>query len=226
LAPFRAVLFAVDGTLVDSNDAHAWAWVEALRKYKLSAPFHMVRPLIGMHSDKLLKELTGIRERNPVARLVADTRASVFSRGYVLSVRTFPEAQQLLERLRADQIRVAAFSMASPGDLDRLLETGGLDQLIDIRIAADSIAAPRHERDLVESALTKLRLPPEDVVLIGDSPYDLAAATRAGVQSIAFRCGGWTDRWLTGALAIYDHPSDLLEHYDESPLMQGALRRA
>jgi len=113
--------------------------------------------------------------------------------------------------------------MASPTDLDRLLDSGGLGHLIDARISVEP-SASRNESDLVDVALTRLQLGPEDVVMIGDSPYDIAAANRAGVRAVGLRCGGWSDRWLSGALAIYDHPADLLEHYDESPLTHGVSR--
>jgi phosphoglycolate phosphatase-like HAD superfamily hydrolase len=70
----------------------------------------------------------------------------------------------------------------------------------------------------VEAALRELDVAPPEALLIGDTPYDITAARRAGVATIALRSGGWRDRDLAGASAIYDHPADLLAHLAESPL--------
>jgi phosphoglycolate phosphatase-like HAD superfamily hydrolase len=68
------------------------------------------------------------------------------------------------------------------------------------------------------ATLKKLGYPANEVVMIGDTPYDIEAARKVGVGTIAFRCGGWHDADLGGALAVYDGPADLLAHYDTSPL--------
>jgi phosphoglycolate phosphatase-like HAD superfamily hydrolase len=77
----------------------------------------------------------------------------------------------------------------------------------------------------VEAALEKIATYPGETLMMGDTPYDIQAALKLGVQTVAFRCGGWTDDELTGAIAIYDHPEDLLTHLDFSPLAASLLTR-
>lgn len=75
---------------------------------------------------------------------------------------------------------------------------------------------------MIEAALDKAQFAPDRVVMLGDTPYDIAAAGKAGVHVIAFRTGGFSDEQLAGAIAIYDDPADLMRHYHESPLHQSA----
>jgi len=69
----------------------------------------------------------------------------------------------------------------------------------------------------VVAALHKSGADREHAIMIGDTPYDVAAATAAGIATVAFRCGGWTDKDLQGARAIYDDPADLLANLAHSP---------
>lgn len=72
--------------------------------------------------------------------------------------------------------------------------------------------------DIVEAALKKLNMQPDDVVMLGDTPYDIQSAKGAGVSLIAVRCGGFDDSQLEKVIAIYDDPADILANYDNSPL--------
>jgi phosphoglycolate phosphatase-like HAD superfamily hydrolase len=73
----------------------------------------------------------------------------------------------------------------------------------------------------VEAALKKLGLPPEEVLMLGDSRYDVESATRAGVRTVGVRCGGSTDQELAGAIAVYNDPADIVAHFDASPFAGG-----
>ena len=82
--------------------------------------------------------------------------------------------------------------------------------------ASTAREASKPDPDLVRSALDRIGLPARDVVMLGDTPYDLEAARRAKVASILFRSGGWPDGQMAGAVAIYDGPWDLLSRFEES----------
>lgn len=102
--------------------------------------------------------------------------------------------------------------------VDLLVEQAGVRDLIEEATSSDDADRSKPDPDIVQAALRRLRLASERVVMIGDTPYDVEAAQRAGVAIIALRCGGWDDAALNGALAIYDDPADLLAYHDTSPL--------
>jgi len=133
-------------------------------------------------------------------------------------LRPFPGARDLVARLRADGLRVIVASSGERELLDALLERVGIIALIDGVTSASDAARSKPAPDLVAAALAQAALPSAAVVMLGDSPYDIEAARRADVRTIALRCGGFSDADLAGALVIYDDPSDLLARYADSPL--------
>jgi HAD superfamily hydrolase (TIGR01509 family) len=214
----RAVLLDVDGTLLDSNDAHAASWVDVGREFGHVIAFDEVRWLIGMGGDKVLPRLTGLTERSEEGTRILQRRGEIFRERYLPGVRTFARARELLARLRADGRRLVVATSASAQDLQALLAHGGLEELIDAATDADEADASKPAPDIIEAALRKTGEPAEHVVLVGDTPYDVKAARRAGVAVIALRCGGWNDEELRGAAEIYDDPAELLARYEQSLL--------
>lgn len=221
MTPPRAVLLDVDGTLVDSNDAHAAAWVDVGREMGFAAEFAEVRRMIGMGGDKVLPRLAGIEEDTPQGQLIAQRRGEIFRARHLAGVRAFPGARALLERFRRDGLALAVATSASPEDLALLLEAGGLQDLIDTATSADDAERSKPDPDIVQAALARAGVRPDEAVMLGDTPYDVEAATRAGVRIVALRCGGWGDEDLAGAAAVYDDPADLLARYRESPFGEG-----
>lgn len=208
----RGVLFDIDGTLIDSNDAHALAWVQALEEAGHQVPFERVRRLIGMGGDKLLPELTGLARDNPAAETIGKRRQAIFKKEYLPRLRPFPQARELVQYLRDRGLRSAVASSAEPEELRGLLEAAGVADLLSPGKGAD-VSKP--DPDLVQAALSRIGCRPQEAVLVGDTPYDIEAARRAGVRSIAVRCGGWQDGDLSGADAIFDDPAELLRRWDE-----------
>jgi HAD superfamily hydrolase (TIGR01509 family) len=220
---FQGVLFDVDGTLVDSNDAHAHAWVEALREAGHDVPFEKVRRLIGMGGDQLLPEAAGLAAESDAGRAIAERRGALFREKHLPHLQALPGARDLVLRLRHDGYALAAASSAQPEELQALLRIVGVDGVIREKTSAGDVEESKPEPDVVMAALRKLRLPASAAVLIGDTPYDREAARRAGVAFIGFRSGGWSDAELApGALAVYDGPADLLSRVDASPLRRAA----
>ncbi|HYP29895.1 MAG TPA: HAD family hydrolase [Blastocatellia bacterium] len=216
--PVRGVILDVDGTLVDSNDAHARAWVEALSEQGVEAEFEKARRLIGMGGDKLLPELSGIEEESPEGRRASERRGRIFKEKYLPSIKPLPGARELLKRMTEDGLKLTVASSAKKDELDPLLEVAGASDLMEEKTSSDDAENSKPDPDIVEAALGKAGLSPDEVVMIGDTPYDIESAGKAGVGVIALRSGGWKDEDLSGAIAIYEDPADLLAHYDESPL--------
>lgn len=217
-AAVRGVILDVDGTLVDSNDAHARAWVFGLAEAGFEVPFERVRPLIGMGGDKLLPEVTGLPEEHPRAKRAGERRSEIFKARFLPTLRPFPRTRDLLLRMRGAGLRLAVASSAKPDELEALLRIAGARDLIEGASSAEEAESSKPDPDVVHAALERIRLDASEVVMVGDTPYDVEAASRAGVRAIAFRCGGWDDARLQGAIAVYDGPADLLARFERSPL--------
>jgi HAD superfamily hydrolase (TIGR01509 family) len=218
MSPLRAVILDVDGTLVDSNEAHAHAWVEAFAERGRRVELATVRRLIGMGADKLIPAATGLDPGHPTLRGLSERRAAIFAERWLATVRAQPGARELLVRLRRDDRRLVVASSARPEELAPLLAIAGVEGLIEAKTSGDEVAGSKPDPDVVAAARARLGVRPEEAIMLGDTPYDVIAARAAGVATIAVRCGGWSDAELAGAVAIYDHPADLLVHVDESPL--------
>ena len=216
--PLTTVLLDVDGTLVDSNDAHAHAWVSALAEAGLHVPFERVRRCIGMGADKLMPLVAGVNEDDPVGKQISDRRGEIFVREWLPRVEPQPDADRLLQALKERGLTLVAASSAKRSELTRLLEVAGARWLLDEHTSSDDADASKPDPDIIVAALSRGGARSFDAVMVGDTPYDIEAAARAGVETIAFRCGGWNDQDLRGAIAIYDGPWDLLHRLNSSPL--------
>jgi phosphoglycolate phosphatase-like HAD superfamily hydrolase len=217
----RGVILDVDGTLVDSNDAHAQAWVEALAEAGHEVPFGRVRRLIGMGGDNLLPELIGLEEDTPKGQRLSTRRGEIFKDRYLRTLRAFPGTRGLLDRMRADGLDLVVASSAQADELEALLDVAEAKELLEDTTSSGDVARSKPEPDAIGVALRKLGHSADLVMMLGDTPYDVEAAAKVGVRTVALRCGGWDDRDLDGVAAIYDDPADLLLHYDESPLARG-----
>lgn len=214
------VIFDVDGTLIDSNDAHARAWVAALAEHGYDVPFERVRRLIGMGGDKLLPSVAGIDTDSERGKQIDKRRGAIFQQRFLPEVGAFPQVRPLLERLSADGMRLVVASSAKGDEIDTLLERTGAADLFESSTSSSDAPRSKPDPDIVEAALSQLGLPAGQVLMIGDTPYDIEAAAKAGIGIVALRSGGWGDADLAGALAVYDDPADLLAGYDDSPLHQ------
>lgn len=215
---YSTVLFDVDGTLVESNDAHAEAWVKAFAEAGIAVDPVTVRRSIGMGGDKLMPEVSGIDETSPQGAAIARRRGEIFVTEFLPHLTPFRGAGQLVAALKQRQFTLVAASSAKREELARLLEIAGAASSFDNSTSSDDAAESKPDPDIVHAALRLAGAPATDAIMIGDTPYDIAAAARAGVRTIAFRCGGWEDEHLEQAAAIYDGPWDLLDRLDASPL--------
>jgi HAD superfamily hydrolase (TIGR01509 family) len=203
-------LLDVDGTLVDSNDSHARAWVEALRESGFDVSFERVRPLIGMGADQLLPALSPeLTPYTEPGKTIARRHGEIFKERYAGTLAPTRGARDLLLTLRGGGVACVAATSAKKDELDLLLNRAGVADLIVAASTADDAPASKPAPDIVRAALQRSRASPSTSVLIGDTKYDIAAATRAGVAAIALRCGGSNDADLAGAAAIYDDPLSL-----------------
>jgi len=215
MAKLKAVILDIDGTLLDSNDAHTRAFVDAATELDIEVDFEKVRRLIGMGGDKLIPTAFGFEQESDQGKKLADRKSEIFKE-LLPTLEPMPGTRQLLERFRRDGLSLVVATSADKDDLKSLLDRAGVRDLIEESTTAGDVEQSKPDPDVVETALEKSGADAGEVVMLGDTPYDVEASTRAGVRIIALRCGGWEDRDLRGALAVYDDPEDLLAHYRES----------
>lgn len=213
--PLKGVLLDVDGTLLDSNDAHAHSWVDALRTFGLPCAFEQIRPLIGMGGDRVLA-MWGVSVESPRGQAISTVRGQMFRDNYLPALKPFPFVRPLLERMKRDGLALVVASSATKDDLKGLLERAGVEDLIDEVASSSDAEESKPSPDIVNAALDRAGLSADEVVMLGDTPYDVEAAARAGVSIVAVRSGGWADADLAGAVAIYDDTRELLAHYSGS----------
>lgn len=213
----RAVLLDVDGTLIDSNDAHAQSWVDTFNEFGLDVPFDKTRALIGKGGDKLLPELTGIEMDSAGGKEMAERRKAIFNSVYLPKLHAFPGAHELLDRFKAEGLKLVIATSAQRDELSKLLEQAGLEELVDRKTSSSDADHSKPDPDIIAAALKKGGIGAVDALMVGDTPYDVEAAARAGVKTVAFRCGGWKDDDLGDALAVYDGAADLLANFEASP---------
>ena len=179
--------------------------------------FERVRPLIGKGGDKILPELVGLDPESTEAQRMSEVRGEMFRTRELPHLAATPGARDLLLRLRADDHELSVATSASAADLKATLEQAGVADLIETATSSDDAERSKPDPDIVRAALQRSRRPASHAVMLGDTPYDIEAATRARVRVVALRCGGWwSDESLSGAEAIYDHPAALLARYDDS----------
>jgi phosphoglycolate phosphatase-like HAD superfamily hydrolase len=214
----RGVILDMDGTLIDSNDAHAHAWLEAMEEKGFQPGFEKVRRLIGMGGDFLIPEALGIDPHSEEGKTISRRRKEIFREQYLPNLQPFAKVKELVLRMQAGGLKLVVASASKREELEAMMERAGISDLIDEATSASDVEEPKPEADVVYAALSKLGLPPEDVLMLGDTPYDIESAGKARVGVIALRCGGWDDEALQGARALYWDVADLFTHYGESPL--------
>lgn len=221
----RAVIFDVDGTLVDSVDLHAECWRQALSKYGAEVSFGAVRSQIGKGGDQLMPVFlpTELIERQ--GDEIEAFRAALFKKSFLPKVKPFPQVKELFERLRRDGTWLALASSAKGPELEIYKKLTGIERLVDLEVSADDVEHSKPCPDIFDAALRRLDpLRSGEVLVVGDTPYDALGASRAGLRTVGVLCGGFPKSSLleAGCIAIYHDPSDLLANYSTSPVCSEA----
>ena len=216
----RAILFDVDGTLVDSNDLHAQAWVDAFAEFGLAISFADVRPQIGKGGDNLMPALLPADLVAEKGDEISRARSRIYQDTYAGRVRPFADVAPLFRRARADGWKIAIATSGKSQEVDPHLDSLECRDLVDVVTTADDAERSKPDPDIFAAALEKVGANAADAIVVGDTPYDIEAAGKLGIRTIALRCGGFGDQALkdAGAVAIYDSPSDLLRRYEMSIL--------
>jgi len=217
----RAVIFDLDGTLVDSNELHVLAWQETFRHFGKEFPLEQLRKQIGKGGDQYLPEFLSERELREFGKEADKYRGEVFKKKYLPQVKGFPKVRELLERLRADGKKIALASSGKDAEVRHYEKLLGIHGMVDCMTTADQVAHSKPNADVFIAALNLLGLQPHEAVAVGDTPYDVAAAKKIDLPVVGVLCGGFPEQSLrdAGAVAFFRDPADLLERYYQSPLL-------
>ncbi|MDQ6809404.1 MAG: HAD family phosphatase [Verrucomicrobiota bacterium] len=217
----KAAIFDLDGTLVDSNDLHAEAWQETFRHFGKEIPLPALRAQIGKGGDQYLPVFLNEREMRTIGEAVEKFRGEIYQKKYLAQVKPFPCVRELFERLRASGKKVALASSGVADELDHYRALAHIDGLIDAQTTKDDVARSKPAPDIFLAALHNLGgVAADEAIVIGDSPFDIQAARKIGLATIALLCGGFPEDKLRamGAAAIFRDPADLLKNLQRSPL--------
>jgi HAD superfamily hydrolase (TIGR01549 family) len=219
----KAVVFDVDGTIVDSVDLHAQAWQEAFKKFGKEVELEAVRRQIGKGADQLLPVFFSKRELDEFGAKLDEYRGALFKKKYMPRVEAFPKVRDLFERIRQDGKRIALASSAKEDELATYKKIARIEDLLEAETSSDDAERSKPHADIFAAALEKLAgITAKETIVVGDTPYDAEAAAKAHLTTVGLLCGGWREKELrqAGCVAVYRDPADLLDHYAESPLVQ------
>lgn len=216
-----AAIFDVDGTLVDSVDLHAKAWQEAFAQFGKKISLHQIRRQIGKGADQLLPVFFSKQELDEVGQELDEYRSELFKKEYLPQVKGFPKVRELFQRIKRDHKRIALASSAKSEELEIYKKVAKVADLIEGETSSQDADKSKPHPDIFEAALQRLPgITLDQVIVVGDTPYDAEAAAKANLQTIGLLCGVWNEKHLrqAGCIAIYKNPADLLARYDKSPL--------
>jgi len=201
----NTLLLDIDGTLVDSNDAHARAWVTAFSRNGFQVSFEQVRPLIGMGSDQLVPTLTDVHEDDPRFQALSDSWQEAFETE-LPAVQAFSGTRELVQAALGAGWKVVVATSGEAEMAERLLKVANVADLLPERVSSKEVKASKPQPDLMDVALKKAEAEPQDAWMLGDTRYDIEAAHKASVRCAVVRVGGNGD--LDGADRIFNTLED------------------
>jgi phosphoglycolate phosphatase-like HAD superfamily hydrolase len=212
----KAVIFDIDGTLIDSVDLHALSWVKSFARFGLTVKFEDVRRHIGEGADRLIPTFVPTQMPEHERKQIEDFRSDLFKREYLDRVRRFPKVRELLERIKSDGCKVVLASSCAADELDQYKAIAGITDMTDHDVTADDVRCSKPSPDVFLKALDRLSpISSAQACVIGDTKFDGEAASKAGIPFIGVLCGGSSRDELerSGAIALYRDPADLLTNW-------------
>jgi HAD superfamily hydrolase (TIGR01509 family) len=217
-----AVLFDIDGTLVDSNYLHIHAWCRAFSHVGLDVESWRIHRCIGMDGTRLVKFLTGDAEED-VQQQAKDLHLQYFQESASLLNR-LPGARELLERIHALGLQIVLATSASEDELALLRKVLDSDDIVSAMTSSKDVDVAKPEPGIIQVALDRAGVDADHAVYLGDAVWDIVACKNAGVSSIGVLSGGVSREELgnAGAEQVFDNARELCERIDDTAI--AALR--
>lgn len=214
----KGIIFDIDGTLVDSVDYHAEAWVKAFKEYGYDFAHDTLRQQIGKGSSFIISDLLSPSEAEKLESEIAQYRKQYYQDNLLEKIQPFPKVKELFAAIKEDGIKIVLASSARKETIAYYKKLLDIEDLIDGATSTDDVEQSKPEPDIFLAALGQISdLDPQEVIVVGDSPYDAIAASKASLKTIGVLAGGFKEETLTeaGCIAIYQDPAELLEHYPQ-----------
>ena len=214
----EAALLDVDGTLIDSNYQHALAWYRAFRAHDIVLPVWRIHRAVGMGGDQLVPALAGNEVDEEQGDAIRDTRDRIYKGELIDEVAPLAGAHELIVALKERGARVVLASSSPEDEIERYLGLLDARDVVDAWTTKDDVDATKPAPDLVLAALEKAGT--RDAVMVGDTPWDIESARKAGVETVCVITGGWSEQELrdAGAVAVFESAEELCERLGETPL--------
>jgi beta-phosphoglucomutase-like phosphatase (HAD superfamily) len=212
----KAVIFDVDGTLIDSNDVHAQSWVDAFREFDRDIGFPAVRSQIGKGGDQLLPVFLDKCEIEKVGPALEKRRGEILKQRYLQTIKPFDGVRELFVRLRDNGITIALASSAKQEELAFYMKLTNIEDLVKVEASSDDAENSKPAPDIFTAVLSRLQnFDLSEMLAIGDTPYDAEASGKAGLKCIGLLCGGFplADLQQAGCISVYQNPTDLLGNF-------------
>lgn len=206
----KTVLLDMDGTLLDSNHAHAKAWQEALIEFGFIVPYLQVREKIGMGGDHLLGDLIKLRSKSKLAKRIEKRRSQIFKKKYLPHLKLFPFVKSFLKELVKNDYQIGIASSAKKSELNKILNHYRLIEFIGFVTSSKPGIKSKPSPDIIRLALKQTNTSSEQALMIGDTPYDIQAARKAKVKIFALESGGWHRKKLATADLVAPNLKSLL----------------
>ena len=210
----KGILFDIDGTLVDSNEAHARCWLEAFAHFGKELPYDVVRHQIGKGGDLLVPDLLNAREMRRFGEKLKKYRSTRYREEYMPHVRPFPRVRELLEELRRVGFRLALASSSDEEEVEYYTQLLGVGDLIEGSTSKGDAELSKPSPEIFRAALERAGSDPERTIAVGDTPYDVLAAHRIPLPVAAVLSGGFERPLLAKAEFLFAGVEDLVREID------------
>lgn len=209
----------IDGTLVDTNYHHALAWYRAFRQHEIVLPIWRIHRHIGMGGDQLVAALTDDRTEDEQGDDIRAAEKTLYFQ-FIEEVEPMDGARELIERLGQRGHKVVLASSAKEDEVEHYLDLLDARQLADAWTTSADVESTKPAPDLVSSALERVDGSADDAVMVGDTPWDVEAAGKLSVPTLAVRTGGFGVDELreAGAADVFESVIELCQKLDQTPL--------
>jgi HAD superfamily hydrolase (TIGR01509 family) len=219
-----AVLFDMDGTLVDSNYLHVHAWTRAFHDVGIAVESWRIHRSIGMDGARLLETLSGDADDDTQKR--AKDLHLRYLREAAPLLRRLPGARELLERIRSLDLQIVLATSSSEEELALTRPVLDCEDLLTAATSSKDVDVAKPEPTIIKVALQRAGVDAGDAVYVGDAVWDIVACDRAGVRAIGLLSGGVSRQELenAGAEAVFENPRELVDHLDDTCIGELANR--